>query len=219
MNSGFTQNDDKTDYIVTCNGISDLIVTGGGNADHKTMNGASAAQTLNFTTDDTAVYQTDSIGPNFNISPIVLSKAAQVGYTPAVSGNWPEGAPVQAADALDKLAARTVPTAWTDATCINFWIPYTGAAGQATPGFAKNGDGLVSLRGWLQGGVSGTTAFVLPVEYRPAHTMQFPTTTDSAHLGIIQIDSGGNVKVYDHAGESSASTLTTLDSIHFYAGS
>jgi hypothetical protein len=49
--------------------------------------------------------------------------------------------------------------------------------------------------------------------------MQFPTTTDSAHLGIIQIDSGGNVKVYDHAGESSASTLTTLDSIHFYAGS
>lgn len=111
------------------------------------------------------------------------------------------------------LAADVPATVWTAAALVNSWV---AVAGGYVPGYTKSATGLVSLRGWLGGGASGTQAFDLPSGYRPSAIQQFPITADGAHLGLVQIGTDGSVKIYDLAGGSSVSTLSAIDSVHFY---
>lgn len=66
--------------------------------------GATAA-TVNVAGDATTFPLTGATA-GITVNPIALGDASLLPYSPANSGDWTEGAPFQAADALDKLAAR-----------------------------------------------------------------------------------------------------------------
>ena len=54
----------------------------------------------------------------------------------------------------------------------NAWVNFN-AATWSTAAFYKDSQGIVHLKGTLDGGTAGTTAFTLPVGYRPAKNSEF----------------------------------------------
>ena len=80
--------------------------------------------------------------------------------------------------------------AWVAPTLLNSWV--NGGFGFNTAGYWKDPWGVVHLRGFISGGVSGTSMFLLPAGYRPQFKDRFPIWANSA-FGSLEVQSSGNV--------------------------
>lgn len=82
----------------------------------------------------------------------------------------------------------------------NGWHPMGGANQTGSPAAARSADGVVYLRGSLEGGAQGL-AFTLPAADRPAHAMYVPITTYFGTVGTLYVANGsgylfGNAATY-----------------------
>lgn len=83
--------------------------------------------------------------------------------------------------------------AWTAPTFQNSWTNY--GSGRAGAGYRLR-NGRVELNGVIAGGSAmNTTAFILPVGYRPAFTKDIPCDSNNAY-GKVLIGTDGTVKPY-----------------------
>lgn len=78
-------------------------------------------------------------------------------------------------------------TPWVAPTFTNGWSDYAG--GNQTARYRKIGD-IVYIEGMIKGGTVGTSAFTLPVGYRPLLKQQFPGMAGAA-FAVIVIDPAG----------------------------
>ena len=85
-------------------------------------------------------------------------------------------------------ARSTDPEAWTQPTLVNSWVDY--GAPNAFIAYRKVGD-IVQLRGTAKNGTLNTTAFTLPVGYRPSASYRVATCD-----GSIDVNTSGNVGFY-----------------------
>ncbi len=76
-------------------------------------------------------------------------------------------------------------------TLLNSWVNFD-PANYSPAGYYKDHTGTVHLRGLIKSGVIGSTAFVLPVGYRPAFALSIATASNSL-FAICSIDASGNV--------------------------
>jgi hypothetical protein len=90
----------------------------------------------------------------------------------------------------------------------NSWANLGGA--YETVAFYKDPFGRVHLKGALDTGTSGTTAFTLPVGYRPAATIRVSTASTGNHY--TEITSAGEVQP-----QRSGSAAAYLDGASFRA--
>lgn len=79
--------------------------------------------------------------------------------------------------------------AWTAPTYANSWVDLGG--GNATGAFRKVGTRVV-MRGTIKSGTINTTAFTLPVGYRPTATVVFACASNGA-FGELSVASTGVV--------------------------
>lgn len=90
----------------------------------------------------------------------------------------------------------------------NSWVDFGGA--QMTVAYTKDVFGFVHLRGTMKSGTVNTTAFTLPVGYRPSGTAGFAVPSNGAY-GQVEVDSGGNVVL-----RIGSNVYAYLDTITFY---
>ena len=76
----------------------------------------------------------------------------------------------------------------------NAWTNFGG--GRATAGFYIDKGSVVHLKGSITGGASGTSAYTLPVGYRPASDLLFPVGTGSNVLTNVLLASTGTVSIF-----------------------
>lgn len=106
---------------------------------------------------------------------------------------------------LEDFLSELARTPWTDVTLAGTWAN-TGGAFQVTQ-YRKVGD-MVQLRGHLEPGTLGATAFALPIGFRPPANVDAAVSygpsppNGEAHLFI---QSGGNVNIYAPAGTTAVS--------------
>ncbi len=82
-----------------------------------------------------------------------------------------------------------VPGAWQVPAYTNSWVDFGG--GYAPMRYRRNSD-KTELYGALKSGANGTTAFTLPVGYRPAEALFGPIVT-SGGIGYLTISAAGLV--------------------------
>lgn len=92
---------------------------------------------------------------------------------------------------------------------LNSWANFGGAYNPA--GYYKDKQGIVHLRGLLASGIIGSSAFTLPVGYRPANTEMFPTVSNGA-FGVARVLNTGDVVPF-----SGSNAFFSLDGITFKA--
>lgn len=118
-----------------------------------------------------------------------------------------------------KINGTTVPltgSAWIAPTLLNSWANYGST--YATAGYLKDPLGFVHLKGAIQTGASGTSAFTLPAGYRPGGDAQFPIVIVGAgatnSLGVVYIPaSSGSVTIFG----TGCASFTSLSGITFLA--
>ena len=88
----------------------------------------------------------------------------------------------------------------------NSWVNFGAPANNAA--FFKDGLGFVHLRGVIKSGTVSTTAFTLPVGYRPPASQYFASDNGGAHARVIVAADG---TVVAEPGNSSQK----LDTVHF----
>jgi hypothetical protein len=110
---------------------------------------------------------------------------------------------------LTDLLSTVTPTAWTAVTFQNSWANY--GSGWQTAQYRKIGD-IVYLRGLIAGGASATTAFTLPVGFRPPSSLLFAVDKETLTHGRLDVLSSGNVAPSWLAGSSA---YFGLDGIQF----
>ena len=102
---------------------------------------------------------------------------------------------------------------------VGFW--HFDATSYAAPGFRKNADGEVTLRGALTQGAnvaSGSTMTTLPEGYRPSACVAFPVASfsaidaDSDPDGAVRICPNGVVTMFGETDDR----FVTLDGVSFY---
>ncbi len=98
-------------------------------------------------------------------------------------------------------------------TFTSSWTNY--ASGRTTAGFYLDKESVVHLKGSITGGASGTSAFTLPVGYRPAADLLVPLGTGSNILSNALISSTGTVSVYC---EAACAGSVGLDAVTFRVG-
>ena len=100
--------------------------------------------------------------------------------------------------------------AWTDVSSfLNSWVNY--ASGSYANAAYKLGPGsTVTLRGLIKSGTVNSSAFTLPVGYRPSTNLLFAVGSNAA-FGLVQVQSSGNVVPIT----PSNNTYVSLDSIIF----
>jgi hypothetical protein len=109
------------------------------------------------------------------------------------------------------------PLSWQPLPLLNGWSG--GPFGTGTPAVAVDGEGIVHFRGAMnESGTSTTTPFVLPAQFRPAHTVFIPVDTVNATTGRLEIESNGTVTVQDTASGSNARAFTSLDGATYSLG-
>lgn len=129
----------------------------------------------------------------------------------------------QVANAFAILPARTVreftftpPSRWVDATLVNSWV---GDPSFATPGFWRDDEGVVYLRGNVSGGTYGTTIFTLPAGFRPTAFRAFAVAQGCAlyePVGTLNITSAGVVSApVVTSVQSGVSSYLSLDGVSF----
>jgi hypothetical protein len=94
-------------------------------------------------------------------------------------------------------------------TLINGWTSY--GIGYSTPGYWKDHDNTVHLKGQFKSGGLGTSIFDLPVGYRPSATLKIPVLSNEV-LGVIYINNSGNITLMAGSTES-----VSLDNVTFRA--
>lgn len=105
------------------------------------------------------------------------------------------------------LKASKVQEAWITPTMTNSWVAFgTGT----TAMYMKDQFGVVHLKGCIKSGTLGSSAFTLPVGYRPSVTRSFATNSNNL-FGYINIASGGTVVV------NGSNTSVYLDNVAFTA--
>lgn len=90
------------------------------------------------------------------------------------------------------LASLAKNNGWTGVTLINSWVD---GGGEGAPGYLKDALGFVWMRGYLTTGTAGTTAFVLPVGFRPGSSTYYPSVQGAGAAGsYIYVTTAGNVE-------------------------
>lgn len=96
-----------------------------------------------------------------------------------------------------ELAFQLPPEPFTAPALLNAWAVY--GASFTPPGYYKDPDGVVHLRGLIKDGTVGLVAFTLPPGYRPSGTLIFSsiTSTGAGRLDVLATgdvvpQSGGN---------------------------
>jgi hypothetical protein len=90
-------------------------------------------------------------------------------------------------------------------TLLNSWKWYgehvsNNADNYSMPGYYKDNDGVVHLRGLIGGGTSATASIAtLPVGFRPAHRMMWPTLS-SVGWSRLDIETTGNITAPENGG-------------------
>jgi hypothetical protein len=112
------------------------------------------------------------------------------------------------------------PARWIDASLVNSWVSY--GSGYATPGFAKNEEGRVRLRGAAKLGTYGSSAiFTLPEAFRPPRAVSFPAVQSNATYepaGRINISAAGVVTAPDITMvQTGTSDFFSLEGVEFDA--
>lgn len=103
---------------------------------------------------------------------------------------------------------------WVEPGLWGSWVPY--GAGYPTAGYRKDANGYVHLRGLIKNGVVPSTAFQLPVGFRPASsipTTHIPIVMNSA-FGYIGILADGQVEI-----RTGSNVWADLSGVTFFAES
>lgn len=105
--------------------------------------------------------------------------------------------------------------AWIAPTMLNSWVAY--GAGALAPGYFKDPNGLIRLRGGIKNGTLTTAAFTLPSGYRPTDGVQCVVRSFSAVptdvYAVVVIDSSGNVLAGVNG--TGSNNFISLDNISF----
>ncbi|MDD5091765.1 MAG: hypothetical protein PHQ23_12730 [Candidatus Wallbacteria bacterium] len=100
--------------------------------------------------------------------------------------------------------------AWQTPTLQNGWINYGG--GFAAASYFRDSLGIVHLKGNIKSGTIPSTAYTLPIGYRPVETQTFNGSVDSGSCRIDILPSG-EIQL----DTSCSATRTSLDGISFKA--
>lgn len=111
-----------------------------------------------------------------------------------------------------RLPSPVVLEQWNAPSLLNSWTYY--GAPFNTPGYWKDPNGIVHLRGVLKPGTYGASMFQLPAGYRPAAQELIGVDTFAAAdtMGRIEIQTDGNV-----IARNGGATFLTIDSVTFRA--
>lgn len=96
---------------------------------------------------------------------------------------------------------------WTSATLTNSWANYGN--GHYVTGYYKDSLGWVHLKGVIQNGTIGSSAFTLPEGYRPEAIAMFPAIANGNIIRVDVSNADGTVKIY------TSNTLVSLNGISF----
>lgn len=105
-----------------------------------------------------------------------------------------------------KGTATLAPTNFTNVTV--FSNGYTAGLRQVS--YSRSFDGRLTLRGNMNSGTLGATAFTLPVGYRPVQQEWFCTVGGGNALAVVLVDTNGNV-----VPQTAPATNVSLDGISF----
>lgn len=129
-------------------------------------------------------------------------------FLSSVSDSLDGGLTWESLNGLVNTISFTAPDRWIAATLTNSWA---GVSGTATPGYWKDDSGRVWLRGAIDTGSLGTSAFTLPAAYRPAATTELSSYSDDGAL--VTIATSGTVTPTSGGAPSSVN----LDGLSFEA--
>jgi hypothetical protein len=101
-------------------------------------------------------------------------------------------------------------SSWIAPTMTNGWAWY--GPSYNTPGYRKDGQGFVHLKGLVKDGSLSAAIFTLPVGYRPLATCLFGTIT-SGNVGRVDVSADGQVQALS----PSVSAWVSLEGIIFFA--
>lgn len=178
-------------WATTAGGSSAAYAPGGTTGGATQTSGRSTTHTHTIPGSDAAVAH-NNLPPYVLIAHIIKVTGVQIDAGGALVG------PSAGASSMPMDTWHLVGTAGEPA----FQNSWANVAGQyATAAFRKDPLGKVQLRGALKSGASTTTAFTLPVGYRPANTQQFFVSQGSQAASgytsvIVEVASTGTVSIY-----------------------
>ena len=100
---------------------------------------------------------------------------------------------------------------WVTPPLLNGWVRYSNEYNP--PGYFRDKQGIVHLRGLVRSGTVGAAVFQLPAGYRPQFRQLHAVQTNANTIGRCDIDVSGNVIV-----ESGNNVFVSLDGITFRTG-
>ena len=103
-----------------------------------------------------------------------------------------------------------VQSAWTTmaGSYLNSWANFGG--NYQVGGYFKDSMGIVHLRGFVSAGTAATSCFTLPSGYRPSKYEHFPVVTYNNTIGVVIVQSDGNIIM-----QSVNNTYASLNGITF----
>jgi hypothetical protein len=111
-------------------------------------------------------------------------------------------------------SALAAPLAYQKLTLLNGWQRYSPQTG--TPNVAIDKYNVVHFRGAItQSNGSTSTAFVLPLKYRPNRIVYTPVTMLNGAFGRLIIETNGTVSVQAAGAYSGAQQFTSLEGVTF----
>lgn len=193
--------------------------------------GISATASIDDSGDSVYTWSVQGAAPNKGVS-ISVNGAAFVAVGSMLTtadGHWTESATGAYLTSVFTVGANTVRYAvdnicfspitvtysaqaiiWIAPTFTGTWSNYTlFVPPSAVAGYRIDHTKRVWLQGVIGGGTTGTSAFTLPVGYRPPATMTFPVLASNA-LGYVQVFPNGTV-----VPTATTTTAVSLDSLNF----
>lgn len=112
------------------------------------------------------------------------------------------------------LATKLPPLVWHPLTLVNSWTSVGTSFG--TPSYAVSAQGIVYLKGGIGGGTSGTTAFTLPANARPAQIDDLVSYGHANSAVALYVYPAGDVHPQDDIDHSGfAGDFTGLSGLSF----
>lgn len=108
-------------------------------------------------------------------------------------------------------STKTTRLHYTRASLMNNWT--YGGYSTLRPGYAKDSNGVVHLRGSVANGTAKDDAFILPPADRPSSYLYFTIYTYSGTQGSLEINPDGGVEAFGDG----AVSFSSLDGITFSA--